>query len=603
MLCDHGVAARSISVVALDLHYRQADQPTRNTPMTQPRPLLPLLLLVAACGEGSIEEGQVQLVTDMVPVPEAVLRASGRGMRPFASGVPTVLYVNYDGATISKSYSSDASKNVSFIGGGTVPAFSGDRTAVTNLVKQLYAAYNIQIVTERPTSGDYDMALVGGTPAHLGLSYPQGVVGVAPMDCGHKMPRDIAFIFAQSLQQIVGSGAIFPQRVAETVAHESAHTYGLPHSGDGCDLMSYSSCSKLKTFLDKTMSMQSDSYGQCGMTSMNSHQLVLTALGVAGTGTQPPPTGTTDTAPPQVAISSPAAGATVGTTVTVKATISDDKGVAKGEILVDGTLKTSRTAAPYDFALTLTAGTHTLTVNGYDTTGNKGTATVSVTVDAGQPPAPDPSDTEAPKVTITSPANGATVPGTITVRTTVTDNKGVAKVELALDGQIIASRTAAPFDFDAVLPAGQHTLAVTGHDATGNKASASVTVTVEGTQASPPVPMPNPDAEPAPGTFGATCQSSSDCTSGLCAEDPASKERYCTQACDPAGGVCPNGASCYPTNTEQNVCGAPAQNSLQPAGERLLGSCAVGGSASAGADLLGVLLLLGLAWLRGRRAR
>jgi hypothetical protein len=367
--------------------------------------------------------------------------------------------------------------------------------------------------------------------------------------------------------------------------------------------MSYSGCSKLKTFLDKTMSMQSDSYGQCGMTSMNSHQLVLSALGAVEAGSQPPPTAPGDTTPPQVAISSPAAGATVSATVTVRSTIADNTGVARGEILVDGAVKTSRTAAPWDFTVTLAAGTHTLTVNGYDAAGNKGSATISVSVNATQPPAPDPTDGEAPKVTITSPANGATVPGTITVKTTVTDNKGVAKVELALDGQVIASRTAAPFDFDAVLPAGQHTLAVTGHDATGNKASASVTVTVEGTEASPPVPMPNPDAEPAPGTFGAACQGAPDCTSGLCAQDPTSGEQYCTQACDPDGDACPSGASCYPTNTARNVCGAPAEASLQPAGERLLGGCAVGGSASAGADLLGVLLLLGLAWLRGRRAR
>jgi len=169
------------------------------------------------------------------------------------------------------------------------------------------------------------MALVGGTPAHLGLSYPAGVVGVAPMDCGNKMPRDIAFIFAQSLQQIVGSGSLYPQRVAETTAHESAHTYGLPHSGDGCDLMSYSGCSKLKTFLDKTMSMQSDSYGQCGgMTSMNSHQLVLTALGPAGTGRP----SRSDRLDGHGAAAGrhllPAAGATVSATVTVKATITDD---------------------------------------------------------------------------------------------------------------------------------------------------------------------------------------------------------------------------------------------------------------------------------------
>jgi hypothetical protein len=562
------------------------------------RLLLTALLgpLFAACGEGELRTS-VLMTTDAVPVPDEVLRASGRsGRRPFAS-TPTVLYVNFDGVTITKTSGSDASKNQSFIGGGTIPPFSGDanaRAQIVALIRQVYSAYNIQIATSRPTSGDYDMAVVGGTPAHLGLNYPAGVAGVAPMDCGNQMPRDIAFIFAQSIQSIVG-GSMLVQRTAETAAHESAHSYGLPHSGDGCDLMSYSQCAKLKTFLDKQMSMQSDSYGTCNLTSMNSHQLLLAELGAASI--QPP----TDSEAPKVSISSPQTGATLGTSLVVKATVTDNVGVTKADLLVDGAVNASRTAAPYEFNLTLGAGQHTLTVNGYDAAGNMGTASASITVDGGTTPPPD---TEAPRVTITAPAGGARLGPTFTLRATITDNQGVSKAEAAVDGNVIAMLSSAPFDFTVSLAAGQHTLAVYGHDAAGNKGTATVTVTVEAGTTAPPVPITPPTA--APGTFGATCKVAADCTSKLCGQDTETKATFCTEACDPAGNPCPSGASCFSTTAAAKyVCGAPPSPTLQATPDgALVGGCAVGGARPSDLPLLLLsLALLGGLHRRSRRAR
>jgi MYXO-CTERM domain-containing protein len=548
--------------------------------------------LFAACGEGEVRTSAI-LTTDAIPVPGEVLRASGRnGLRPFGS-TPTVLYVNFDGATITKISGSDASKNGSFIGGGTIPAFSGDaamRAQIVTLIKQLYSAYNIQIVTSRPASGDYDMALVGGTPAHLGLNYPSGVVGVAPMDCGNQMPRDIAFIFAQSLESIVG-GSMLAQRTAETAAHESAHSYGLPHSGDGCDLMSYSQCAQLKTFLDKQMSMQSDSYGTCSMTSMNSYQLLMAELGPASTTPDP-----TDSEAPKVTISSPQSGTTLGTSLVVRATVTDNVGVTKAEMLVDNIFSTSRTGGPYEFNLTLGGGQHTLTVNGYDAAGNKGTSTVSVTVDGGT--TTPPGDTEAPKVTITTPAGGAKLGPTFALKAAITDNTGVTKAEAAVDGNVVAMVSSAPYDFTVSLAAGQHTLVVNGYDAAGNKGSASVLVTVEAGTTAPPVPVT--PSTPTPGSFGATCVTSADCSSKLCGQDTETSTKFCTAACDPNGDPCPGGASCYPTNSTQHVCGTPVSPSLQadPDG-RLVGGCAVAG-ADSDSLLLVLLGLFGLFVLRRR---
>jgi len=346
--------------------------------------------------------------SDMVDVPAEVLEASGGGHRTtFVSGKPTVLFLNYGGVVITKGPGSDAAKNLSFIGGGTVPPFSGDQSArdgATALVKQLYKSFNVQIVTKRPSSGDYDMVVIGGSPADLGLSYPSNVAGVAPMDCGDKMPRDICFIFTVNLMKYF-SGDKLVKKVAETASHEAAHTYGLPHSDSGCDVMSYKTCSNLKTFLNKTMSMQSDSVGKCGMTAMNSYKLLLAALGPAPPPPPPPPPPPQDTVAPEVTISSPEDGATFSSpSLTVRATISDDKAVTRGELLADGKLVTSRVAPPFNFKVSLDEGQHTLTVRGRDAAGNLGSASVKVWVKhlKLQPP-------PGGGVTVTSPGVGGGV--------------------------------------------------------------------------------------------------------------------------------------------------------------------------------------------------
>jgi MYXO-CTERM domain-containing protein len=460
------------------------------------------------------------------------------------------------------------------------------------------------------------MVMIGGKPSDLGLGYPSTVAGVAPMDCGDKMPRDIAFVFADSIKALVPSSALAVQ-VAETSAHESAHTYGLPHSGDPCDLMSYGNCSKLKTFLDKMMSMQSDSYGKCGLTQMNSHQMLLDNLGPAGsTQPPPPPPPQDDTTPPAVGITSPAAGATVTSGVTVKASVTDNQGVVKAELLVDGKVVTSRTTAPWEFnAGTLSQGTHLLKVKAYDAAGNAGEASVTVSVPGTQPPPPPPNqDTTPPSVAITSPASGATVASNLTVKATITDDKGVTKADLLVDGSIVSSRTAAPWEFKVALNLGTHKLEVNAHDAAGNEGGAMVTVTVTDSApptTSPPDPgttptEPSPPPPPPPGSFGSTCESAKDCDSQLCARDESFAVTYCTETCDPGSDTCPDGAGCFPAGGEVFVCGPPPEQTPQAFtadGESLIGGCTVGGSEAGDPGDPVALVALLLLLVIGRRRR
>jgi hypothetical protein len=125
--------------------------------------------------------------------------------------------------------------------------------------------------------------------------------------------------------------------------------------------------------------------------SSSNVNVVVDALDVTNDGVAPPPAG--DTAPPTVAITSPADPATVSGTITVKASATDDVGVAGVQFFVDGTaLGAEATTAPYAVAWDTTTvgdGSHTLTAVARDAAGHMtASAPVTVTVSNASPPPP-----------------------------------------------------------------------------------------------------------------------------------------------------------------------------------------------------------------------
>ncbi len=102
---------------------------------------------------------------------------------------------------------------------------------------------------------------------------------------------------------------------------------------------------------------------------------------VTGTTTPMGVTIVFEDAAPVVEIVDPVAGETVFGTVPVEVTASDDKGIDRVEISVDGALNQTLTAAPFVFGLVTTLlsnGSHTLRAVAYDTIGTSAAAEVSV---------------------------------------------------------------------------------------------------------------------------------------------------------------------------------------------------------------------------------
>ena len=105
--------------------------------------------------------------------------------------------------------------------------------------------------------------------------------------------------------------------------------------------------------------------------------------------------------------------------------------------------------------------------------------------------APGPPDTTNPTVSISAPAQGATVSGTTTVSASASDNVGVVGVQFKLDGNNLGAEVGSPpYSVSwntTTATAGSHTLTAVARDAAGNSATSTpVTVTVDNSTPPPP---------------------------------------------------------------------------------------------------------------------
>jgi subtilisin family serine protease len=196
---------------------------------------------------------------------------------------------------------------------------------------------------------------------------------------------------------------------------------------------------------------------------------------------------TADTTPPSAAISSPVSGATVSGTVAIQGTATDNVGVTSIALEVDGVTVAAAASSPFSFSwnsATQVNGSHTFTVKVYDAANNSGSASATINVS-------NVSDTAQPSVVIANPLSGAAVFGTVLVQATATDNVGVTKVELSVDGAAVSSTTYSTYTFSwnsTTQTNGSHTITVKAFDAANNVGSAAINISVNNVaDSTPPV--------------------------------------------------------------------------------------------------------------------
>jgi hypothetical protein len=219
-----------------------------------------------------------------------------------------------------------------------------------------------------------------------------------------------------------------------------------------------------------------------GYGRVNAAAAVLAVLGA--------PTTTADTQAPTASISSPAAAVTVSGLVPVDVSASDNVGVTKVELRVNGAPVASDTTSPYGFSWDSTSvanGTVTLTAVAYDGAGNSAVS-VPVSVNIANatvlPPPPPPSATDStpPVVKILSPASGPVkAKGSVSITTSASDDSGTSGITqtLYIDGVLKATASGGSLSYAwnvNKVASGAHTIQVVGKDAAGNTSSASTQV-------------------------------------------------------------------------------------------------------------------------------
>ncbi len=309
--------------------------------------------------------------------PQATYRFIDPGLPTLAgdgvsAAVSNVIYLNNckpNGCQVTPG-NDDATQNRSSIPdqASTVSAWSYSDavwTQVVNCVKATYAPFGVNIVTTRPTSGSYHMAIVAGSPQNVQMQ--QGVGGVSPFSCGY-IPNAISYSFA----------AVYGPNVDEicwTVAQETAHSWGLDHKFDNRDPMTYLQSGPTRKVFQNSAGACGEYNAracQCGGSTMNSFAEILATFG-----------GSTPT-PPTVTITSPKNNENVPMGFPIRADIMDDIGASKAELRIDGQLVSTLTQAPWvwNAPASVGQGMHTIKVTGFDVGNSPAEASIQIVIGA-----------------------------------------------------------------------------------------------------------------------------------------------------------------------------------------------------------------------------
>jgi len=225
-----------------------------------------------------------------------------------------------------------------------------------------------------------------------------------------------------------------------------------------------------------------------------SHTLMARARDVAGNVMASlPVTVTTDNdfVAPVASITSPAPGVRVAVNqqVPLSASATDNLGVTQIELYVGGSRHSSSpgSSSGVAYAYFYSTGQYAVTARAYDAAGNVGLSPqVVVTVVT---------ETTPPVVSLTAPASGATLGGTVTLSADATDaSSSVSRVEFLLDGTRIGTDTSWPYSFSwntLTVAGGSHTLTARATDSQGNVAT-STPVSVKVDNAAPAVALTSP---------------------------------------------------------------------------------------------------------------
>ena len=186
---------------------------------------------------------------------------------------------------------------------------------------------------------------------------------------------------------------------------------------------------------------------------------------------------TVDNTPPSVSIVSPLSGEILNGTVVVEAYASDPSGIETAEFKVGAattTMTFDSATGTWNGNLNTTAlpdGTTTVNLTATDKAGNIGRTSVTFTV-----------DNTPPSMSITAPAAGAELLGTVSIQFTASDTN-LDNVLLYIDNAVIDVTGTTSHSWDTTTVGdGSHTIRLVATDKAGNAKETQITVTTTNVQ-------------------------------------------------------------------------------------------------------------------------
>jgi len=222
--------------------------------------------------------------------------------------------------------------------------------------REIFSPFNIEVTDIDPGTVSHDEAVVCGESADAGVP---GAGGVAPFSCGI-IQNPITFTFPESL----GDN---PRLLAEVVAQEAAHAWGLEHELLCEDPLTYLSGCGAKTYQD--VDAECGEFDprpcDCGNETQNTFQHILNAFGPS----------IPDVDGPTITILAPLTGTMYeqGDSFTVLAEIVDDSIVEDATLYSNGELLDIDTTDPWGWQVNnAQGGAYTLEITAVDEYGNEG---------------------------------------------------------------------------------------------------------------------------------------------------------------------------------------------------------------------------------------
>ncbi|QRN98484.1 Ig-like domain repeat protein [Archangium violaceum] len=255
---------------------------------------------------------------------------------------------------------------------------------------------------------------------------------------------------------------------------------------------------RVEFYLDDTVLIGTSTQAQYGTpwntrtASGGPHTLTARAHDASGKVTTSAPLNVIVDPPPTAAVSSPTAGSVLTGTVSLTAAVTDNLGVTQVDFRVGDTTIACNAYSP-NYSCNWSTRLHPngpiqVRAEASDAAGNR-TYSEWVTFTLNN-------DLLKPAVALTSPAQGATVSGVVTVSADASDDRGVTQVDFYAGSTWIGNDTTAPFSINwssTQLANGTYALKARARDAAFNYAeSALVNVTVDNDLIAPTVTFTSP---------------------------------------------------------------------------------------------------------------